>query len=74
MAQTSGQTSAQPAGLTRAEVKAELADYQALGYEFSEMAYPELAVEVAHKVAALRAARAAAATGQPAAQLQVSSQ
>jgi hypothetical protein len=61
MAQESGPSR----GLTRAEVKAELADYRAVGYEFSEMGYPELAVEAAHKVAALRAARAAAAAGQP---------
>jgi hypothetical protein len=61
MAQESGPSH----GLTRAEVKAEVADYRAVGYEFSEAGYPELADEAAQKVAALRAARAAAAAGQP---------
>jgi hypothetical protein len=57
---------AQASELTRAEVKSELADYQAVGYEFSEAGYPELAVDAARKVAALRAARAAAGSVQQA--------
>ncbi|MFP3567756.1 DUF4148 domain-containing protein [Paraburkholderia sp. SIMBA_030] len=56
-----GASSAQAAGLTRAEVLAELADYQTVGYEFSDAGYPEEAVEATRKVVALRAQRAAAA-------------
>jgi hypothetical protein len=56
-----GVTQAQAAGLTRAQVLAELADYQSVGYQFSDVEYPQNAMEATRKVLALRAERAAAA-------------
>ncbi|MGF6569587.1 hypothetical protein ABH945_001663 [Paraburkholderia sp. GAS333] len=56
-----GVTQAQAAGLTRAQVLAELADYQSVGYQFSDVDYPQNAIEATRKVVALRAERAAAA-------------
>jgi hypothetical protein len=60
-AATLGAGSAQAAGLTRTEVLAELADYQSVGYRFSEVDYPQTAIDATRKVVALRAERAAAA-------------
>jgi hypothetical protein len=56
-----GATSAQASGLTRAEVLAELADYQSVGYQFKDVDYPQVAMDATRKVVALRAERAAAA-------------
>jgi hypothetical protein len=42
-------------------VLAELADYQSVGYPFSDVEYPQNAMEATRKVLALRAERAAAA-------------
>ncbi|WP_188130933.1 hypothetical protein [Paraburkholderia panacisoli] len=40
---------------------AELADYKSVGYQFSEVDYPQTAIDATRKVVALHAERAAAA-------------
>ncbi|RDK01551.1 DUF4148 domain-containing protein [Paraburkholderia lacunae] len=61
-----GASPARAAGLTRAEVLAELADYKTVGYEFSDAGYPQEAIDASRKVVALRAQRAAAAAARTA--------
>jgi hypothetical protein len=54
-----GVTDAHAAGLTRAQVLADLADYQSVGYQFNDVDYPQNAIDATRKVVALRAQRAA---------------
>jgi len=51
---------AQAAGLTRAEVLAEIAGYQTLGYRFTEAGYPQQALDATRTVAAWHATASAA--------------
>ncbi len=44
--------SAHAAGLTRAQVRADFNDYQAVGYDFSEAGYPQSAVDAARRAGA----------------------
>jgi hypothetical protein len=56
-----GITPAQAEGLTRAQVLADLADYQSVGYQFNDATYPQDAIDATRKVVVLRAQRAATA-------------